>query len=247
MFEKIKSRFQKKANVPDDLHIPTHIAAIMDGNGRWAQKRGLSRSAGHKAGGEVLRKIALACNEVGVKYFTVYAFSTENWKRPEEEVHAIMDLFLDFFDRYREDLRKMDCKILFMGSPDRIPPKVSETIRRAEEESRERQGLRLIIAFNYGGRQEILDAVRKYVADPAKATETLDEEQFRRYLYLPDVPDPDLIIRSSGEMRISNFLMWESAYSEFWVSNVLWPDFTKDDLLEAISDYNKRNRRYGGI
>lgn len=246
MFDKIKARFRKEDSPAEDLKIPAHIAAIMDGNGRWAKKRGLSRSVGHRAGGEALRKIALAANELGVKYFTVYAFSTENWKRPEAEVHAIMELFLDFFDRYRDDLREMDCKILFMGKKDRLPENVLQTIEQAESESKDRQGLRLIIAFNYGGRQEILDAVEKIVADPNRPDE-LDEENFRNYLYLPDIPDPDLIIRSSGEMRISNFLMWESAYSEFWVSDVLWPDFTGDDLKRAISDYNKRNRRYGGI
>lgn len=234
-----------------DLTPPEHIAIIMDGNGRWAKQRHLSRSIGHRYGGETLRKIVYAASELGVKYITVYAFSTENWKRPKEEVDAIMDLFFDFFDRYRGELKKMDCKIRFMGSADRIPEKVAQTIKTAEEESRERRGIQMIVAFNYGGRQEILDAVGRLMAARAASGKTPDEqvseEEFSRFLYLPDVPDPDLIIRSSGEMRLSNFLLWESAYSELWVSNILWPDFSKEDLMQAISDYNKRNRRFGGL
>lgn len=255
MFERLKNRIKRKksgASEPKagELKIPRHIAVIMDGNGRWAQKRHLSRSVGHRYGGEALRKAAYAASELGVKYFTVYAFSTENWKRPQAEVEAIMELFFDFFERYSEELRKMDCKIRFMGSRERLPEKVAATIRRAEKDSEKRQGLQLIVAFNYGGRQEILDAVRacgRDIEEGKLRPEELDEETFQNYLYLPDVPDPDLLIRTSGEKRLSNFLLWEAAYSEFWISDVLWPDFTKEHLISAVADYNNRNRRYGGL
>lgn len=257
MFERLKEKFagnkesSSSLSAAPDLTPPEHIAIIMDGNGRWAKKRQLSRSVGHRYGGETLRRIVYAASDLGVKYITVYAFSTENWKRPKEEVDAIMDLFFDFFRRYKGELKKINCRVRFMGSRSRIPDKVMETIRTSEEESAGQDGIQLIVAFNYGGRQEIVDAVNKLLAERGKegtgAEEAVDEEEFRRFLYLPDVPDPDLIIRSSGEMRLSNFLLWEAAYSEFWVSDILWPDFTAEDLKQAIADFNMRNRRYGGL
>lgn len=258
MFERLKNWFGKQAepsaakagqDIPEEKNLtpPAHIGIIMDGNGRWAQKRHLSRSVGHRYGGETLRRVVYAASGLGVRYITVYAFSTENWKRPAAEVEAIMDLFFDFFARCRDELERLDCRIRFMGSRERIPAKVLQTIEQAERESRERKGIQLIVAFNYGGRQEILDAVSRLCREGVSLPEKLDEDFFRQYLYLPDVPDPDLIIRSSGEMRLSNFLLWESAYSELWVSDILWPDFTKEHLEQAISDYNNRNRRYGGL
>ncbi len=254
MLDKLSKFFKAKVHTDEDKQaaagvVPKHIGIIMDGNGRWAKNRGLSRSVGHRFGGEALRKITRAASELGVSYLTVYAFSTENWKRPADEVRAIMAIFLEFFARYREELRSMDCRVRFMGSRDNVPEDVLETIILAESESAERQGIQLIVAFNYGGRQEIVDAVKHAVETAGDGADFshLDEESFRQFLYLPDVPDPDLIIRSSGEMRMSNFLIWEAAYSELWVTDVLWPDFAKEDLQRAISDYNSRNRRYGGV
>ena len=258
MFDQLRKRFgkgtRKKHEInaeTADLTPPVHIGIIMDGNGRWAARRNLSRSVGHRYGGETLRKIVYAASDLGVSYITVYAFSTENWKRPQKEIDAIMDLFFDFFDRYRGELKNIDCRVRFSGRTEGLPPKVVETIRTAERESAHCRGIQLIVAFNYGGRQEILDALKKLNASRLQAgipaDEPVSEEEFSRFLYLPDVPDPDLIIRSSGEMRLSNFLLWEAAYAEFWVSDILWPDFTKEDLMQAISDYNARDRRYGGL
>lgn len=233
----------------DKSAVPEHIAIIMDGNGRWAKKRLLGRSFGHRAGGENLRKITYAAADLGVKYLTVYAFSTENWKRPKEEIDNIMDLFLSFFEKYKDEFKQFDCRLRFMGKREGIPKRILTTIEEAEEETKDGKAIQLIIAFNYGGRQEILDAVtsmaNKY-GDKLKDMEIM-EETMREHLYITDVPDPDLIIRSSGEMRISNYLLWQSAYSEFWVSDILWPDFSKEDLKQAIIDFQNRNRRFGGI
>lgn len=232
--------------MPETYVVPGHIAIIMDGNGRWAKKRGLSRSYGHRAGGETLRKIVYAARDLGVKYLTVYAFSTENWKRPQEEVDKIMEIFMDFFNRYQDEFSKIKCRVRFMGREEGIPADVMETIRKIEKVTETGDQIQLNVAFNYGGRQEILDAVTKMMAQEDRPPH-IDEAYFKQFLYLPDVPDPDLIIRSSGEMRTSNFLMWESAYSEFWVSDILWPDFTGEDLKQAVLDYNNRHRRYGGL
>jgi undecaprenyl diphosphate synthase len=237
---------KKNADMPETYVVPGHIAIIMDGNGRWAKKRGLSRSYGHRAGGETLRKIVYAARDLGVKYLTVYAFSTENWKRPQEEVDKIMEIFMDFFNRYQDEFSKIKCRVRFMGREEGIPADVMETIRKIEKVTETGDQIQLNVAFNYGGRQEILDAVTKMMAQEDRPPH-IDEAYFKQFLYLPDVPDPDLIIRSSGEMRTSNFLMWESAYSEFWVSDILWPDFTGEDLKQAVLDYNNRHRRYGGL
>jgi undecaprenyl diphosphate synthase len=237
---------KKNADMPETYVVPGHIAIIMDGNGRWAKKRGLSRSYGHRAGGETLRKIVYAARDLGVQYLTVYAFSTENWKRPQEEVDKIMEIFMDFFNRYQDEFSKIKCRVRFVGREEGIPADVMETIRKIEKVTETGDQIQLNVAFNYGGRQEILDAVTKMMAQEDRPP-LIDEAYFKQFLYLPDVPDPDLIIRSSGEMRTSNFLMWESAYSEFWVSDILWPDFTGEDLKQAVLDYNNRHRRYGGL
>lgn len=238
--------FSKKIKGLENLNIPTHVAIIMDGNGRWAKSRFLSRSMGHKAGGETLRRIMYDATEIGIKYLTVYAFSTENWKRSEEEINNIMEIFLDFFKKYEDEFDKLKCRVKFMGRADRIPEKVWQTILEIEETSKAGDALQLNVAFNYGGRQEIVDAVNKIIASGQNSGE-IDMEDISNNLYLPEVPDPDLIIRTSGEFRVSNFLLWESAYSEYYISNVYWPDFDRNELLKAIESYNKRDRRYGGV
>ena len=235
------------------LDIPKHIGVIMDGNGRWAKTRSLPRSMGHRAGATRLRDITAAAARLGVEYLTVYAFSTENWERPQSEVDQLMKLFVEYFTRYDKELAKEDIRLRFSGDIPGLPEDVQRTIRHAEKTSETREGLQLIVAFNYGGRQEILQAIHareeelRIALKEGRDLEVLTIESFSEYLYMPDVPDPDLIIRSSGELRSSNFLLWESAYAEFWVSDVLWPDFTGRDLLAAIVDYNHRNRRFGKV
>ncbi|MDI9471097.1 MAG: isoprenyl transferase [Bacillota bacterium] len=230
--------------------VPRHIAIIIDGNGRWAKERRLPRQAGHRAGATRLHDITAAAARQGVRYLTVYAFSTENWSRPSDEVGALMKLFVEFFHLYDERLREADVRLRFMGDRDALPADVQDTWAYAEAESRERQGLQLIIAFNYGGRQELVHAARRLAQeaasgriDPGKIT----EEDIARNLYMPDVPDPDLVIRTSGEKRLSNFLIWEAAYAEFYATPVLWPDFDAAALLAAIQAYQQRDRRFGAL
>lgn len=232
------------------VHVPRHIGIIMDGNGRWAQNRGLDRRIGHRAGAENLKRVTETCRDLGVRYLTVYAFSTENWKRSDAEVGALMKLFVEFFHKYDRELAEEDIRLRFIGQVDALPEPVRETIRAAEAASLERRTMQLIIAFNYGGRRELVHSVRRIAADAARGAlspGSIDETTIAAHLYMPDVPDPDLIIRSGGEMRLSNFLLWESAYSEFWVSNVLWPDFGKQSLFQAVMDFNRRDRRFGGV
>ncbi len=232
------------------LKVPVSLGVIMDGNGRWAKKRLLPRSAGHRAGAENLKELCRNCGRYGVKYLTVYAFSTENWARPEDEVHQLMELFVEFFERYDPELAEEDIRVRFTGDIDALPEKVRKTVAEGEERSKNRKKMQLIVAMNYGGRREIESAARKIAQkvkngeiEPEQVTEKLLSEN----MYLPDVPDPELIIRPSGEMRLSNFLLWESAYSEFWVSETLWPDFGYDDLTQAFKDYAGRDRRFGGL
>lgn len=230
--------------------IPVHIAIIMDGNGRWAKKRGLDRRFGHRAGAENLKRVTEACGDLGVKYLTVYAFSTENWKRSDEEVNALMKLFIEFFHRYDAELAEQDIRLRFTGDLQALPDEVRATIDEAEEGSLHRKRMQLIIAFNYGGRQELVDCARRLARearDGALDPDQITEADVAARLYLPDVPDPDLIIRSSGEMRLSNFLLWQAAYSELWISDVLWPDFDQATLEQAIRDFNNRDRRFGGV
>jgi undecaprenyl diphosphate synthase len=233
-----------------NLKIPLHLAVIMDGNGRWAKKRNLPRSAGHRAGAENLKELCRNCGYYGIRYVTVYAFSTENWSRPDDEVHALMDLFVEFFDRYDPELEKEGIRVRFSGDIPALPERIQEVVRRAEKNSENRKRMDLIIAMNYGGRREIADACRKIASEVErgllKATD-IKEETISANLYLPDVPDPDLLVRPSGELRLSNFLLWETAYSEFWFSDILWPDFGFDELTEAIRVYTSRDRRFGGV
>ena len=231
------------------LPPPRHIAIIMDGNGRWAKKRGLPRSSGHAAGGETFRRIAEHCRDIGVQYLTVYAFSTENWKRSEEEVAGIMELMGKYLDEALADMEAVGCRIRFFGDLSRLSPELQARCYAAQERSAAFTEQQVNFCFNYGGRDEITRAAKAFAADVLSGKhqpEDLTEEMLSRYLYSYDVPDPELIIRPSGEKRTSNFLLWQSAYSEYVFMDVLWPDFTGKDLDEAIEQYHSRNRRFGG-
>ena len=232
----------------DRLPAPQHIAIIMDGNGRWAKKRGLPRTAGHAAGGEAFRRIANYCRTLGVRYLTVYAFSTENWKRSEEEVAGIMRLLGRYLQEALEDMEKNRVCFRFFGDLSKLSPQLQTLCADAESRSAD-YDVQVNFCLNYGGRDEIVQASRSFAADVAAGKyrpEDLSEELLSKYLYSADVPDPELIIRPSGEKRISNFLLWQSAYSEFVFMNVLWPDFSPADLDAAIAEYHQRNRRFGG-
>ena len=241
--------FRKKTAPAQPRRIPTHIAIVMDGNGRWAKQRGLPRPAGHKAGAESFRTIANYAKSIGLQYLTVYAFSTENWKRPEDEVDAIMDLLEKYL---REAIRDMDrnrVRFCFFGDLSRLSPELRREAQEAVERSKKYEGVQVNFCLNYGGRDEIIHAVKAYTADVAAGKadpEKLTEDVFSRYLYSAGVPDPELIIRPSGEMRVSNFLLWQSAYSEYVIMNVLWPDFTPEHLDSAIEEFHRRSRRFGG-
>ena len=229
---------------------PKHIAFIMDGNGRWAKKRGLPRSAGHAAGAETFRKIAYYCRTLGVKYLTVYAFSTENWKRSEDEVNGIMKLMGNYLQEGLRDMEKNRVRIRFFGDLSRLDPKLQKLCIDAQERSSRFNEVQVNFCLNYGGRDEIVRAAKAFAADVAAgkyAPDDLSEALLSKYLYSADIPDPELIIRPSGEQRTSNFLLWQSAYSEYVFMDVLWPDFGPKDLDEAIAQYHRRNRRFGGV
>ncbi len=228
---------------------PRHIAIIMDGNGRWAKNRGLPRTAGHAAGAEAFRKIANYCRQIGVEYLTVYAFSTENWKRSEEEISGIMRLLGLYLKEALRDMKKNRVRFCFFGDLSRLSPKLQKLCMDAQEQSAE-YDVQVNFCLNYGGRQEIVQAAKRFAVDVAQGrllAEDLNEEVFSEYLYSKAVPDPELIIRPSGEKRTSNFLLWQSAYSEYVFMNVLWPDFSPEHLDEAIEEYHRRNRRFGGV
>ena len=229
--------------------VPQHIAIIMDGNGRWAKKRGLPRTAGHSAGAESFRRIANYCRTLGVKYLTVYAFSTENWKRSEAEVSGIMRLLGNYLKEALRDMEKNHVRFCFFGDLSRLSPKLQQLCLDAQERSSEYHEVQVNFCLNYGGRDEILRAIRAYaqdVADGKKNPAELDEAVFAEYLDSAGVPDPELVIRPSGEMRLSNFLPWQTVYSEFVFMDVLWPDFGPAQLDEAIAEFRRRNRRFGG-
>lgn len=222
--------------------LPEHIGIIMDGNGRWAKKRGLPRTAGHKQGAETFRTISKECGRLGIKHATFYAFSTENWKRPKEEVDAIMRLFKQYLLEAKEDITAAENnKLRFIGLKDGIPDDILTLMEEAEEDTKNNTGCDIALAVNYGGREEIVNAVNKLIAD---GKTEITEEDISQNVYT--VPDCDLIIRPSGEQRLSNFLLWQAAYSEFWYSDVMWPDFSVQDLYKALSDFENRNRRFGG-
>ena len=233
-----------------ELNIPKHIGIIMDGNGRWAKKRHMPRSAGHNQGGKVFRKIARYCSDIGVKYLTVYAFSTENWKRPQEEIDALMKLFKEYLDEALRDFKDDSIVVRFIGDKSPFDKELQKLMIENEEGSKDRDGMVLNIAMNYGSRDEIVRAVKgisENVKNGIIDIDSIDETMVSEYLYTANQPDPDLIIRPSGEYRISNFLLWQCAYSEFVIMNTLWPDFSTDDLDEAIRIFNNRNRRFGGV
>lgn len=232
-----------KAGQVDMSRLPRHIAIIMDGNGRWAKKRGLPRTAGHKVGAEVFRKIATYCKNLGVEYLTVYAFSTENWKRPAEEVDTLMALFKNYMLEAIDTMERDHIRLQFFGDMSAVSPELQALVERTNEMSRHIEGFQANICLNYGGRDEILHAARECV----DAGEELTEENFAKHLYSAGVPDPELIIRPSGEIRLSNFLLWQCAYSELYFCDTLWPDFDERTLDAAIIDYQKRDRRFGGV
>ncbi len=226
--------------------IPLHVGIIMDGNGRWAQARGLPRLAGHRAGTENLRRILRAAVEFGVRILTIYAFSTENWERPRDEVEGLLDIMERMIDRELPELHREGVQIRYVGRMERVPERLAAKIRQALDLTRNNQRLILNVAFNYGGRAEIVDAVRRIIQDGIPP-EAVDEALISRYLYTADLPDPDLIIRTSGEMRVSNFLIWQGAYAEYYVTPVYWPDFDKDEFYKALAEYARRERRFGRI
>jgi undecaprenyl diphosphate synthase len=231
----------------DPKGIPAHIAVVMDGNGRWAQKRGLKRTEGHAAGEEALFDTVEGALELGVEWLTVYAFSTENWKRPPDEVRYLMGFNESILTRRRDELNDRGVRMRFAGRRDwRVPKRLLRRMDESIELTRDNRTMTLTISFNYGGRAEIVDAVRKLVAEGI-APDKVDERAIRKHLYDPDMPDPDLMVRTSGEHRISNFLLWELAYSELIFTDVLWPDFRREDLFEAVREFQRRDRRFGGL
>jgi undecaprenyl diphosphate synthase len=233
----------------DTAAVPAHVAIIMDGNGRWASKRGLPRIAGHRAGVKAIREIISAAIELGVQVLTVYSFSSENWNRPADEVSGLMGLFVEVLERETDTLDKIGVKVVIIGSPDGVPEKTMAAFRRCEARTAHNSKLTFAVALNYGGRAEIANAARGIAEDVAAgrlAPDAVDEDAIASRLFTVGLPDPDLVIRTSGEMRVSNFLLWQIAYSELWITSVLWPDFSRHDLLRAVVDYQRRDRRYGG-
>lgn len=238
---------KQKPSGPLDLtpyKIPAHVAIIMDGNGRWARRRGLPRQAGHRAGAENLRRIINACVEFGIQILTIYAFSTENWGRPQAEVRALMKIFTRVLDQEIHELHAQGVCLHHLGELSGIDPSLQEKVKRAIELTKNNNNLILNVAFNYGGRAEILHAVKEMLADGLRP-EDLTEQLFSSYLFTKGLPDPDLVIRTSGELRISNFLIWQAAYAEYYPTPALWPDFSREDLYEAIVAFNQRERRFG--
>lgn len=232
-----------KAGQVDKSRLPRHIAIIMDGNGRWAKKRGLPRTAGHKVGAETFRKIALQCKALGVEYLTIYAFSTENWKRPAEEVSTLMSLLKKYMQEAIDTMERDKMKLRFFGDLSALSPELQDLARRANAVADRVDGFQANLCINYGGRDEILHAAKLCAA----AGEEMTEENLEKHLYSAGIPDPELIIRPGGELRLSNFLLWQCAYSEFYFCDTLWPDFGERDLGEAIVAYQQRDRRFGGV
>jgi len=234
----------------EELKIPVHVAIILDGNGRWAKKRGLPRNMGHAEGCKVVELTVEDAARLGIRYLTVYGFSTENWKRSEDEVGALMQLFRYYMKRLLGIAKKNNVRVKMIGERSRFARDIIEGIGRLEDETAQNTGLTFVIAVNYGSRDEIVRAARKMLADAGAGrltAEQLDEQAFSDYLDTAGIPDPDLLIRTSGEQRLSNYLLWQLAYTEFYFTDVLWPDFNKDELIRAIEKYNKRDRRFGGV
>ena len=240
---------EKQQNRQPGESIPRHIAIILDGNGRWAKRRGLPRTAGHAAGSENFRKIATYCKDIGVDYLTVYAFSTENWKRPEDEVKTIMRLLRRYLNEAIDTMERDHIRMKIFGDVSGLPKELQDLVAKTDEISRRYEGFQANICLNYGGRAELVQAAKRYAQDllDGKADGDLTEEKLGSYLWSAGIPDPDLMIRPGGEQRISNFLLWQCAYSEFYFTDVLWPDFDTAELDKAIEAYRKRDRRYGGV
>lgn len=233
----------------DPLRVPRHVAVIMDGNGRWAAARKLPRAAGHRAGAKAVRELITASIELGLEYVTIYSFSSENWTRPADEVAGLMRLFVEVLERELDNLEAMRVRVLVTGDLEGLPRNTAEAFRRSIERTAGNTALTLVVALNYGGRAEIVHAMRaiaQQVATGALNPVEIDERTVTSALYLPELPDPDLLVRTSGEMRLSNFLLWQIAYTEIWVTDTLWPDFDRYDLLHAITTFQDRERRFGG-
>jgi undecaprenyl diphosphate synthase len=244
---KANTRKKQQAAAPQAPAVPRHVAVIMDGNGRWAQQRGLSRSAGHRAGTENIRRIIEAFANRDVKYLTLFAFSTENLvKRPRREVNGLMRLLGRVINRELKTLHKKGVRLVHVGSLDPLSPELQAKVQDAIELTKDNSGITVCLAFNYGGRAEIVDAVRE-IAREGVPPDKITEKTIARHLYQPEMPDPDLVVRTSGEYRISNFLLWELAYSELVFSEVLWPDFRREHLIDAVRQYQARARRFGGL
>ena len=232
------------------MNIPNHVAIILDGNGRWAKKHGVPRAMGHKAGCETLEKMVRIAADMGISYFTVYGFSTENWKRPVTEVRFIMDLLCQYLTSELEEFNQFNVRIRFMGSREGLPAIVQEKMDHALEVTKDNTGIILNIAINYGGQREMVDAVRdiaRAVQAGTLSPDAINEKTIEEHLYTRGMPAPDLLIRTGGDLRVSNFMLWQIAYSEFWTTPVFWPDFTEELLTEAVYSYEKRDRRFGGL
>ena len=248
-FWKKNAGFLQKKTVIDPARLPKHIAIIMDGNGRWAARRGLPRSAGHAAGSETFRRIATECKEMGIAYLTVYAFSTENWKRSDEEVGGILGLLETYLHEAIDSMERDGIRLRFLGDLEALPPTLRPLVAKTDRLSESIDGIQVNVCFNYGSRREMVQAARRLVEMACAGQITPDdvtEEALAEGLYLPELPDPDLIIRPSGEYRLSNFLLWQSAYAELYFTETLWPDFSRVELYKAVAAYQKRNRRFGG-
>lgn len=226
--------------------IPRHVAIIMDGNGRWAKSHGLPRLSGHQAGTENLRRIITASVDLGIEYLTLYAFSTENWGRPKDEVEGLMNLLEDVIDKELDELYAKGVRVLHIGRIEKLPQALQNKIQHAIEWTRNNRRLTVVIAFNYGGRDELVYALQQMIREGISPDE-VTEEQIRQHLFTKDIPDPDLIIRTSGEMRLSNFLLWQSAYAEYYSTPIYWPDFNQEELRKALNEYQRRSRRFGGL
>ncbi len=234
----------------DNLKIPKHVAFIMDGNGRWAKERGLNRTSGHREGVKRVKEIIYGAGQLGIQVVTFFAFSTENWSRPKNEVNVLMRYLGNFLDKEITGLHKNNMRFMVIGRNDPIPRYLQAKIKKAQEKTLNNTGLKVVLALNYGGRQEIVDAAKKFANEVLIGRadlNNLEVEQFSRYFYAADVPDPDLLIRTSEEMRVSNFLLWQLSYSEFYFSKKYWPDFGIEELKEVIKEYQKRERRFGGL
>lgn len=255
MFKKILGKTKKQKRSLEDGQsnnelIPSHIAIIMDGNGRWAKKRAMPRIAGHHEGMQTVRKIARYADDLGVNVLTLYAFSTENWKRPRTEVDYLMGLPQKFLNSFMPEVMERNIKITMIGEMDALPVSTQNVLKDAMDRTKNNTGLILNFAMNYGSRAEIVSAMKKMIVEVENGTlsiDSIEEDTINQYLMTSDLPEPDLLIRTSGEVRLSNFMLWQLAYTEFWFTETLWPDFNEQTLMEAINDFQKRNRRYGGL